>query len=103
MPCHPAGYVANPPTVPEERGLLVQLFGLTLGGRPAVHARLADALLALAAMESACRDAGTVASLGEGQPRLRDLVAEAICGLKAQVIGAVATCGSRQGGEATAR
>jgi len=74
-----------PASLPEERSLLVDLFGLCLAGDAALHTRLVDALLDLSAVEAECRVVGTAASLGPEQPPLAKVVAEAICGIKLQV------------------
>ncbi len=81
----PAGYVDVPPSLPEERNQLVDLFGLCLAGGAALHARLVDALFDLSAVEAECRGVGTAASLGPEQPPLANVIAEAICGIKVQV------------------
>lgn len=80
-----AGYMDIPASLPEDRSLLIQLFGLCLAGDAALHTRLVDALLDLSAVEAECRVVGTAASLGPGQPPLANVVAEAICGIKIQV------------------
>ena len=74
-----------PASLPEERGLLIDLFGLCLAGDVALHTRLVDALLDLSAVEAECRGVGTAASFGPEQPLLANVVAEAICGIKIQV------------------
>ena len=75
----------TPASLPEDRSLLVELFGLCLAGDAALHTRLVDALLDLSAVEAECRAVGTAASLGPEQPPLANVVAEAICGIKLQV------------------
>jgi len=80
-----AGYMDIPASLPEDRSLLVDLFGLCLAGDAALHTRLVDALLDLSAVEAECRVVGTAASLGPEQPPLANVVAEAICGIKLQV------------------
>ena len=75
----------SPASLPEDRSILVDLFGLCLAGDAALHTRLVDALLDLSAVEAECRVVGTAASLGPEQPPLANVVAEAICGIKLQV------------------
>ena len=79
-----AGYMDIPASLPEDRSLLIELFGLCLAGDAALHTRLVDALLDLSAVEAECRVVGTAASLGPEQPPLANVVAEAICGIKLQ-------------------
>lgn len=78
------GYMDSPASLPEDRSILVDLFGLCLAGDAALHTRLVDALLDLSAVEAECRVVGTAASLGPEQPPLANVVAEAICGIKLQ-------------------
>lgn len=80
-----AGYMDIPASLPEDRSLLIELFGLCLAGDAALHTRLVDALLDLSAVEAECRVVGTAASLGPQQPPLANVVAGAICGIKLQV------------------
>ncbi|KAL0050998.1 hypothetical protein WJX82_000304 [Trebouxia sp. C0006] len=79
------GYMDIPASLPEDRSLLIELFGLCLAGDAALHTRLVDALLDLSAVEAECRVVGTAASLGPEQPPLANVVAGAICGIKLQV------------------
>lgn len=92
-----AGYMDIPASLPEDRSLLIDLFGLCLAGDAALHTRLVDALLDLSAVEAECRVVGTAASLGPEQPPLANVVAGAICGMKLQVcqkhIAAPCCCG----------
>lgn len=81
-----AGYLDVPASLPEERNVLVDLFGLCLAGDSALHTRLVDALFDLSAVEAECRGVGTAASLGPDQPPLANVVATAICGIKIQVL-----------------
>jgi len=80
-----AGYMDIPASLPDDRSLLVELFGLCLAGDVALHTRLVDALLDLSAVEAECRVMGTAASLGPEQPPLANVVAGAICGIKLRV------------------
>lgn len=79
---------------PEEAALLTELFGLALGGDTALHRRLVEALLGLAAAEAQCRGVGTAGSLGDKESRLSNIVAEAICGLKLMVSTPFLSAGS---------
>lgn len=87
-----AGYMDVPASLPEERGLLIDLFGLCLAGDAALHTRLVDALFDLSAVEAECRGVGTAASFGPEQPLLANVVAEAICGIKFQVCYLLVLC-----------
>ena len=89
-----AGYVTAPLSGPEEAALLTELFGLALGGDTALHRRLVEALLGLAAAELQCRGVGTAGCLGDKESRLSDIVAEAICGLKLTVSAPFRSAGS---------
>lgn len=74
-----------PASQPQDRSVLVDLFGLCLAGDSDLHTRLVDTLMDLSAVEAECRGVGTAASLGPEQPMLANVVAETICGLKIQV------------------
>ncbi|KAK9817196.1 hypothetical protein WJX72_010907 [[Myrmecia] bisecta] len=75
------GYVKAGPDSPDEKRLLVDLFGLCCGGDASLHVRLVDALLRLADAAASCRDAGTPQ---QKQEQISKITANAIAGLKLQ-------------------